>query len=140
MKQLARTQPEVKLIQNFINLKESAHTKRVYSNALSKFLRHTRKPLNLTTDQDAMEFINHLKRCNYSSATIRVNIEAISSLYEYLSNSGEISKNPFKMIKKPRPNSASHSTLSSDEVKKLFSLNISLKSPKKLSRSGISSE
>jgi hypothetical protein len=55
---------EPKLIQNFINLKESHHTKRAYANATSKFIRYTRKPLTEVTDQDALSFSSHLKRCS----------------------------------------------------------------------------
>jgi integrase/recombinase XerD len=120
MNTLTTSQSEPILIQNFINLKESHHTKIAYSNAITKLLRFSRGNLSMLTDQDVVGFVNYLKAQNYSTATIRLNIEIASTLFDYLISNGSVRKNPFKMIKKPMANSAPHSTLTSENVLTLF--------------------
>lgn len=84
----------------------SAQTKRAYNNALQKLEAYTRarniSPLELTP-AIADDFINDLKKQDFSPATIRQTVASASSFYTFLerriNNNGIILLNPFRGTK-----------------------------------------
>ncbi|HZU03379.1 MAG TPA: tyrosine-type recombinase/integrase [Ktedonobacteraceae bacterium] len=105
---------EDKLIDLWLRLKKSAHTRRSYSRSIRQFQQFVRKPLREVTLEDAIRFCEALAGRNDN--TQRNAINAVKSFYSFACRSELFPVNVMASIEPPSAKSAIHKRLLPESI------------------------
>jgi integrase/recombinase XerD len=120
--QLADVPPEVEWFANLTN----RHTKRVYQNAISDFMRFTgiARPseFRIVTRAHCIAWRDDLVRRELGGSTIRHRLSALAALFEYLCEKNAVTHNPVKGVERPKAESGEGKTpaLGDHQARKLL--------------------
>jgi integrase/recombinase XerD len=114
---LADVPPEVEWFANIAN----SHTRRVYQNAISDFVRFTGiarpEEFRTVTRAHIIAWRDELAKRGLGGGTVCHRLTSLASLFEYLCEKNAVTHNPVKGVERPKGTSRSGTTLHSTRSK-----------------------
>jgi site-specific recombinase XerD len=116
------TRPEdTRLVELWLSLKSSPHTRRAYASDIARFLDFTRKPLSVVTLADIQAWSQAAAARNLRPATRNRALSAVKSLLSFAQETGYLAFNVAVAMKlRPNPDGLAQRILDESEVARLI--------------------